>query len=367
MSDWSQGWFGDVSDDTDAWYGMGSDWSAEGSFDSAPSWASVNSAWEPVDITKDNPEATGYQVFKDATSGKLLTITPSGQYWVNDPETGGNATKIWDPQALEDASPGLGGFINQFAKSIVTTKDGKPNVPGILGLTAFLNSGMGKRLLGTGAPPKVGYQGSIPEYEAVRERVDVPYDPNRRPGSGGQRYFSDTKYVNPAKTEELAAAKTAATEQATGLAALNKANPAYEAKPVREEKVEDTTASAAVNPLATQPASAVASTLKVPQYNERGEVIAAGGGLMNLAKGRYLNGASDGMADKVPANIDGKQEARLSHGEFVIPADVVSHLGNGNSEAGAQRLYSMMDKIRHARTGTTKQGKQINPNKYLPA
>jgi hypothetical protein len=51
----------------------------------------------------------------------------------------------------------------------------------------------------------------------------------------------------------------------------------------------------------------------------------------------------------------------------VVPADVVSHLGNGNSEAGAQRLYSMMDKIRKARTGTTKQGKQINPNKYLPA
>jgi hypothetical protein len=56
----------------------------------------------------------------------------------------------------------------------------------------------------------------------------------------------------------------------------------------------------------------------------------------------------------------------LSHGEFVIPADVVSHLGNGNSEAGADRLYSMMDKIRKARTGTKKQGKQINPNKFLP-
>jgi hypothetical protein len=72
------------------------------------------------------------------------------------------------------------------------------------------------------------------------------------------------------------------------------------------------------------------------------------------------------MADKLPANIEGNQEARLSHGEFVIPADVVSHLGNGNSDAGAERLYSMMDKIRKARTGTKKQGKQINPNKFLP-
>ena len=67
----------------------------------------------------------------------------------------------------------------------------------------------------------------------------------------------------------------------------------------------------------------------------------------------------------LPAQIDGKQEAKLSHGEFVIPADVVSHLGNGNSDAGAQRLYDMMDRIRKARTGNTKQGKQINPNKYM--
>lgn len=94
---------------------------------------------------------------------------------------------------------------------------------------------------------------------------------------------------------------------------------------------------------------------------------AAGGGLMNLAGGKYLSGATDGMADKIPATIENKQPARLSHGEFVIPADVVSHLGNGNSEAGAQRLYDMMDRIRKARTGTTKQGKQINPGKYTPA
>lgn len=95
-------------------------------------------------------------------------------------------------------------------------------------------------------------------------------------------------------------------------------------------------------------------------------VTAAYGGLMGMAQGRYLSGGTDGMADKIPANIDGKQEARLSHGEFVVPADVVSHLGNGNSEAGAQQLYSMMDRIRKARTGNPKQGKQITPQKFLP-
>lgn len=94
---------------------------------------------------------------------------------------------------------------------------------------------------------------------------------------------------------------------------------------------------------------------------------AAQGGLMGLRQGRYLGGPTDGMADKIKTDIDGKQPARLSHGEFVIPADVVSHLGNGNSDAGADVLYDMMDKVRKARTGTTKQGKQINPRKMLPA
>jgi len=94
---------------------------------------------------------------------------------------------------------------------------------------------------------------------------------------------------------------------------------------------------------------------------------AAQGGLMGMAHGgQYLEGNTDGMADELRTSIDGKQPAALSHGEFVIPADVVSHLGNGNSDAGAKKLYGMMDKIRQARTGTKKQGKQINPDKFMP-
>ena len=100
----------------------------------------------------------------------------------------------------------------------------------------------------------------------------------------------------------------------------------------------------------------------------------ATGGLMDLhyAQGgntpmqpRYLQGTTDGMADKIPSSIDGIQPAKLSHGEFVVPADVVSHLGNGNSDAGAKRLYQMMSKIRMARTGNPKQGKEINPDKFM--
>jgi hypothetical protein len=83
--------------------------------------------------------------------------------------------------------------------------------------------------------------------------------------------------------------------------------------------------------------------------------------------GRMLKGPGDGMSDSIPATIGNRQPARLADGEFVVPADVVSHLGNGSTDAGAKKLYGMMDKIRKARTGTKKQGKQIKPEKYMPA
>jgi len=85
------------------------------------------------------------------------------------------------------------------------------------------------------------------------------------------------------------------------------------------------------------------------------------------AGGRLLSGGGDGMSDSIPAMIEGPkpQQARLADGEFVIPADVVSHLGNGSTKAGAGQLYAMMDKVRQARTGQTKQAPAINPNKFL--
>jgi hypothetical protein len=83
--------------------------------------------------------------------------------------------------------------------------------------------------------------------------------------------------------------------------------------------------------------------------------------------GRLLKGPGDGMSDDIPAKIGKKQPARLADGEFVVPADVVSGIGNGSTDAGAKKLYAMMSKVRQARTGTKKQGKEINPNKYMPA
>lgn len=97
----------------------------------------------------------------------------------------------------------------------------------------------------------------------------------------------------------------------------------------------------------------------------------AGGGIADLGGysdgGRMLKGPGDGMSDSIPATISNKQPARLADGEFVVPADVVSHLGNGSTDAGAKQLYKMMDKVRVARTGKSMQGRQINPRKYIPA
>ena len=88
----------------------------------------------------------------------------------------------------------------------------------------------------------------------------------------------------------------------------------------------------------------------------------------NMAQGGYLEtGMGDGMSDDIPSSIDGEQPAALSEGEFVVPADVVSHIGNGSSDAGAEQLYAMMDRIRKARTGNKEQGREIMPQEYMPA
>jgi hypothetical protein len=108
------------------------------------------------------------------------------------------------------------------------------------------------------------------------------------------------------------------------------------------------------------------------------EVVDAGaqrmfarGGIADLGGysdgGRMLKGPGDGMSDSIPGVIGNKQPARLADGEFVVPADVVSHLGNGSTDAGAKRLYAMMDKVRKARTGKKKQAPAVNTARFLPA
>jgi len=98
------------------------------------------------------------------------------------------------------------------------------------------------------------------------------------------------------------------------------------------------------------------------------EMGAAGGSIGGYSDGgRMLKGPGDGMSDSIPATIGRKQPARLADGEFVVPADVVSHLGNGSTDAGAKKLYTMMDRIRKARTGKKKQAPAVKADRYLPA
>jgi hypothetical protein len=111
---------------------------------------------------------------------------------------------------------------------------------------------------------------------------------------------------------------------------------------------------------------------------------AANGGLMALAAGgqahynlggysdggRLLKGPGDGVSDSIPATIGNKQPARLADGEFVVPARIVSEIGNGSTEAGARKLYAMMDRVQQARGKTVGKGKvakNTRADKYLPA
>jgi hypothetical protein len=178
------------------------------------------------------------------------------------------------------------------------------------GIITLLGTGLG--MSSFGQPQGGGWQGTIPtNITATRERKPMPaYTPYQRSTAPvmGQRYFTDIKFDRPAP------------------------------------------------PPSTEPAPETDAPVQT----------GAQGGLMGLAEGRYLRGKTDGMADEIPSSIDGKQPAALSHGEFVIPADVVSHLGNGNSDAGAEVLYKMMDRVRQARTGNKKQGKEIDPEKFTP-
>lgn len=113
-------------------------------------------------------------------------------------------------------------------------------------------------------------------------------------------------------------------------------------------------------------ATASESTLDPETAKHGGIMHSSLGGYAAGGNPRLLKGPGDGMSDNIPATINGRQPARLADGEFVIPADVVSHLGNGSTEAGAKQLHAMMNKVRSARTGNSKQGKQIKPQKYMP-
>lgn len=108
-----------------------------------------------------------------------------------------------------------------------------------------------------------------------------------------------------------------------------------------------------------------------PQYPMQGIGYAMGGHLGGYSDGgQLLKGPGDGVSDDIPAQIGDRQPARLADGEFVVPARIVSELGNGSTDAGAKRLYAMMDRIQKNRGKTVGKGKvavNSKSDKYLPA
>jgi hypothetical protein len=224
-------------------------------------------------------------------------------------------------------------------------------------------AGLGKladKLFGvTGGPG--GYKGGIPTLTASRQMLPIPTSKMnaagtpmldakgvpipRRPGSGGVTYFSPMQYLKPGETPTTpAAASIAATPTDTGIAKLLSNTPIT----------------------SLPPAESVAAPTEDMSY----QVYAAGGvaGLGSYSDGgRLLRGPGDGVSDSIPATIGKGQPARLADGEFVIPARIVSELGNGSTEAGARKLYAMMDRIKKARGKAKNIAADTKSDKHLPA
>jgi hypothetical protein len=176
-----------------------------------------------------------------------------------------------------------------------------------------------------------GYKGGIPTLTASRQMLPIPTTMTnaagqtvaRRPGSGGISYFTPMQYNAPA-------------------------------------------AVAPTTPV-TPPESVAAPT----NLAMGGMTGYAGGGIANLGSysdgGRLLRGPGDGVSDSIPATIGKGRPARLADGEFVIPARIVSELGNGSTEAGARKLYAMMDRIKKSRRKAKNIAADTKSDKHLPA
>jgi len=122
-----------------------------------------------------------------------------------------------------------------------------------------------------------------------------------------------------------------------------------------------------IRPYSYDPETTAFTALEPYQARSGGVIPGLASQVRMQQGGRFLSGQGDGMSDSIRANIDGTMEARLSDGEFVVPADVVSGLGNGSSDAGAKRLHGMMNRVRTERTGRKMQAPEVNPAALMPA
>lgn len=207
-----------------------------------------------------------------------------------------------------------------------------------------------------------GYNKPIPKLTAARAQVPYAADPNRRPGEAGRSYFTDTQYTAPANA---AAAQAAATTQAQRIAA---------AVPPRAPQVNPYEGNF---PTAWNPdvKTMAAGGLAAGGFVVPADVVAhlgngsSSSGLALLAEklnAKPIKGDGDGMSDSIPTHIDGKEKALVANDEAYISPEMVAKIGGGDGKAGSEKLYAMMEKIRKARTGNPEQGKRINAEKFMP-
>ena len=210
----------------------------------------------------------------------------------------------------------------QLAKDVLSGKSSYGTVGQLAGYAALGAAAKKMGLVNDGQQGIYkGYEGGIPSLVATRQQVPLGDTTNYRPGQGGRTYFTPTQYVAPSAA---GAALTGQRQEAKDIAAQ-----------------------------------------QVPVAKAAGGGISALGGYSD--GGRMLRGPGDGVSDSIPATIGGKQPARLADGEFVIPARIVSEIGNGSSEAGARKLYAMMDRIQKARKKSIKNvAANTKADKYLP-
>ena len=263
----------------------------------------------------------------DPPGTQFSTATQMDDYYDNpytfDPKTGEIRTDTDPITGLAKDTPDWLKYLNTGGDAAKKVLSGNYGMPAQLASYAALGAAARKLGLVNDGQQGIykGYEGGVPNLVATRQQVPLGDTTNYRPGQGGRTYFTPTQYVAPSAAS---AALTGQSQQAKDIAAQ-----------------------------------------QVPVAKAAGGGISALGGYSD--GGRMLRGPGDGVSDSIPATIGGKQPARLADGEFVIPARIVSEIGNGSSEAGARKLYAMMDRIQKARKKSIKNvAANTKADKYLP-
>lgn len=296
--------------------------------------------------------STSFEPF-DTTGGGTATSDPS--FWESigiDPTTISYTETSPTNEEIE-RTLGLTSSPWDFLKAVLSGKSslGKAgSIAGSLGLAALAN-----KIFGDKGGGFASYKGNIPKYTASRTMESIPQTMTvpkegggtqvvpRRPGSGGITYFSPMTYTPVTSTYDPGTITkyTSYSPPASG----------------------DTSGNTSGN------TSGVSDTYQQDQSG------LARGGIASLPRsylgsysdgGQLLRGPGDGVSDDIPATIANRQPARLADGEFVIPARIVSELGNGSTEAGARKLYAMMDRIKKARNKANDIAADTKTDRYLP-